>query len=97
MGDLEGRIVRLIAEEEETERNDPGWTITVHLPLAAGDELHERMFMAISDVAYEHQPEERDWDLFVMSVGGNHGSVPVHLLRRALMDAGDAPNGAGLD
>ena len=78
---------RLLDEEDEHQREYPAWEITVLVPHEAGDAAFERVFDAVADTAYEAQPEERDWDVFVAS--NKHPSdVPTWRLRALLPNHG---------
>lgn len=52
--------------------DDPMYEITVGVPVQAGPETVEKIFDAVADAAYEAQPENRGWDIFVIGVGPGH-------------------------
>jgi hypothetical protein len=52
--------------------DDPMYEITVGIPVQAGPETVEKIFDAVATAAYEAQPEDRGWDIFVIGVGPGH-------------------------
>lgn len=79
------RVRQLIKYERKWMKENPVWTISVDVPEAAGPEFHEKLFLAMSDLAFELEEElpDRKWDLFVSSIKG-HGSIPLHLVEEAI-------------
>lgn len=86
------RVTALAEEEDAHWREMPAWEITVLVPAEAGDETVEKIRDAVWDLAFDMQPEDRDWDVFC-SASKNPAEVPTHRIRSAL--AGRATGGEG--
>ena len=86
MSDLEEQLKALIGEEKSYTKDWSRWEITIAVPEEAGQEFTEKLFDKIADLAYDEQPEDRNWDVFVSSIK-NPEAVPVHLLEKAINDA----------
>lgn len=69
--------------KKEWVKETPGWEITIFIPEVAGEEFVDKLFGDIADLAYESQPEERNWDVLA-SVAKNPVNLPAHWIEEAL-------------
>lgn len=51
------------------EEDDNFYMICVEVPKGLSLEIYDKIFDAVADAAYEAQPEDRDWDVFVHGIG----------------------------